>query len=92
MRKQTDRFSDKSSLYEYAELLTVLGRGYVKEEDYSSFSLLYDPAVQPLQDPKKIKDRLGSNHQSLKKLIVFLNTEISKMISRQSLIRGSFLI
>ena len=63
VRKQTDRFSDKSSLYEYAELLTVLGRGYVKEEDYSSFSLLYDPAVQPLQDPKKIKDRLGSNHQ-----------------------------
>lgn len=63
VRKQTDRFSDKSSLYEYAELLTVLGRGYVKEEDYSSFSLLYDPAVQPLQDPKKIKDRLDSNHQ-----------------------------
>lgn len=92
VRKQTDRFSDKSSLYEYAELLTVLGRGYVKEEDYSSFSLLYDPAVQPLQDPKKIKDRLVAITSSLKKLIVFLNTEISKMISRQSLIRGSFLI
>ena len=55
-RKQADRFSDKSSLYEYAEFLTVLGRGYVKKEDYSSFSLLYDPAVQPLQDPKKIRD------------------------------------
>lgn len=62
-RKQADRFSDKSSLYEYAELLTVLGRGYVKKEDYNNFSLLYDPVVQPLQDPKKIKDRLGSNHQ-----------------------------
>ena len=63
VRKQADRFSDKSSIYEYAELLTVLGRGYVKKEDYSSFSLLYDPTVQPLQDPKKIKDRLDSNHQ-----------------------------
>lgn len=28
-RKQGDRFSDKSSLFEYSNLLTVLGRGYV---------------------------------------------------------------
>ena len=27
-RKQGDRFSDKSSLFEYSNLLTVLGRGY----------------------------------------------------------------
>lgn len=42
-RKQGDRFSDKSSLYEYSDLLTVLGRGYVQKKDYAAFSLLYDP-------------------------------------------------
>lgn len=61
--KQQDRFSDKSSLFEYADLLTVLGRGYVKESDYPSFALLPDPNAAHLVDTKKIRERLQENHR-----------------------------
>lgn len=62
-RKQNDRFSDKSSLYEYSDLLTVLGRGYVQKSDYTSFSLLYDPDCAHLVNEEKIRERLIDNHQ-----------------------------
>lgn len=62
-RKQSDRFSDKSSLFEYADLLTVLGRGFVKKEDYPSFNLIADPDAAYLVDEKKIIDRLADNHK-----------------------------
>lgn len=62
-RKQMDRFSDKSSLYEYADLLTVLGRGYVKERDYPSFCLLPDPNAAHLVDSKKIRERFQENYK-----------------------------
>jgi len=61
-RKKNDRFSDKSSLYEYCHLLTVLGRGLVKKSDYAEFSLLYDPTIGPLVDERKIEERLEENH------------------------------
>ncbi len=61
-RKQSDRFSDKSSLFEYSDLLTVLGRGFVKKTDYPRFSLLEDPDAAHLVDEKKIKERLSENH------------------------------
>lgn len=61
-KKQTDRFSDKSSLFEYSDLLTVLGRGFAKETDYPHFSLLRDPDAAHLVDEKKIKERLAENH------------------------------
>ena len=62
-RKQGDRFSDKSSLYEYSDLLTVLGRGYVQKKDYAAFSLLYDPDSSHWEDEKKLRERLKENHQ-----------------------------
>ena len=62
-RKQGDRFSDKSSLYEYSDLLTVLGRGYVQKKDYAAFSLLYDPDSNHWEDEKKLRERLKENHQ-----------------------------
>ena len=62
-RKQSDRFSDKSSLFEYSDLLTVLGRGFVKNTDYPNFSLLNDPDAAHLVDEKKIKERLEENHR-----------------------------
>lgn len=62
-RKQGDRFSDKSSLYEYSNLLTVLGRGYVQKKDYASFSLLNDPDSSHWVDEKKLRERLKENHQ-----------------------------
>lgn len=61
--KQSDRFSDKSSLYEYSDLLTVLGRGYVQKKDYAAFSLLHDPDSSHWEDEKKLRERLKENHQ-----------------------------
>lgn len=62
-RKQGDRFSDKSSLFEYSDLLNVLGRGYVQKKDYAAFSLLYDPDSSHWEDEKKLRERLKENHQ-----------------------------
>lgn len=61
-RKQADRFSDKSSLFEYSDLLTVLGRGFVKNDDYPVFSLVWDPECRMLGDASKVKERLQQNH------------------------------
>ena len=60
-RKQGDRFSDKSSLFEYSNLLTVLGRGYVEKSDFTSFSLLFDDTLSSCPEDK-IRDRLERNH------------------------------
>lgn len=60
-RKQNDRFSDKSSLFEYSNLLTVLGRGYVEKTDFASFSLLYDDALS-MYPEDHIRERLEKNH------------------------------
>ena len=60
-RKQGDRFSDKSSLFEYSDLLTVLGRGYVIDSDFAAFSLLTDDLSLIPND--KIRERLLENHQ-----------------------------
>ena len=60
-RKQNDRFTDKSSLYEYADLLTVLGRGYMEDSDYPLFNLLPDPEAALFSDVKKIRARFEDN-------------------------------
>lgn len=62
-RKQEDRFSDNSSLFEYSDLLTVLGHGYVQERDYPKFSLLPDPSGTYLTDATKIRERLEDNRR-----------------------------
>ena len=62
-RKQSDRFIDKSSLFEYSDLLTVLGRGFVKKSDYPRFCLLADPESCHMVDEKKIQERLIENHR-----------------------------
>ena len=61
-RKQEDRFSDKSSLFEYSNLLTVLGRGYIKPEDFAAFSLLYDDGLASIP-VDRVKSRLQENHE-----------------------------
>lgn len=83
-RKQTDRFSDKSSLYEYSDLLTVLGRGFVQEADYPSFSLLSDPDAKHIVDESKIKARLEENHK-LFELIdrIFKHGNISDALEKE---------
>lgn len=67
-RKQSDRFSDKSSLFEYAELLSILERGYVRESDYPTLSLLPDPDGKLLEEEKKIRARLDENHKLFRQI------------------------
>lgn len=62
-RKESDQFSDQSSLYEYNDLLTVLDRGYIKGEDYHFFGLLADPDSSGLVDSRRIKERIDLNHK-----------------------------
>lgn len=66
-RKQGDRFSDKSSLFEYSNLLTVLGRGYVEKSDFPLFSLLYDDNLAAVPE-EKIKSRLQDNHNIFERI------------------------
>lgn len=67
-RKQADRFSDKSSLFEYSDLLTVLKREYIKESDYPLFLLLPDPDGAYQTDEKKIRLRLEDNHRIFERI------------------------
>lgn len=62
-RKKSDRFSDQTSMYSYSDLLTVLDRGFIEEEDYHAFGLLADPEGSGLVDVKKIGERLALNHK-----------------------------
>ena len=62
-RKKSDRFSDQTSMYSYSDLLTVLDRGFIEEEDYHAFGLLADPEGSGLVDVKKIRERLALNHK-----------------------------
>ena len=66
-RKQGDRFSDRSSLFEYSSLLTVLGRGFVEKGDFTSFGLLYDDNLTAIPRDK-LKDRLQENHAIFEKI------------------------
>lgn len=66
-RKQGDRFSDKSSLFEYSNLLTVLGRGYVQPADFAAFGLLPDDTMSLLSEDK-IRGRLKDNHDTFDRI------------------------
>lgn len=82
-RKQGDRFSDKSSLFEYSDLLTVLGRGYVKKEDFASFSLLYDDDLAHFPE-EKIKGRIQENHQIFEQIDrVFKHGNIADALEKE---------
>ena len=81
-RKQGDRFSDKSSLFEYSDLLTVLGRGYVIDSDFAAFSLLTDDLSLIPND--KIRERLLENHQYFDQIDrVFRHGNISDTLEKE---------
>lgn len=66
--KKNDRFGDKSSLYEYKDLLSALENGSVSEKDYALFSLFNDPVIKQLNDETKIRKRLEENHKLFGKI------------------------
>ena len=61
-RKKKDRYSDKSSLFEYKDLLTVLERGNIIRDDFPNFGLLPDDDISFWTDESKIRERLEDNH------------------------------
>ena len=67
-RKRNDRYNDKSSLYEYRELLTVLERGYVLDSDYPEFGLLVDPDGKSIVDSVKANERISKNRELFEKI------------------------
>lgn len=81
-RKQSDRFSDKSSLFEYSNLLTVLGKGYVQPSDYYSFGLLNDTGLAIIPEAK-IKPRLEENRKRFEEIErVFKNGNIDDELGK----------
>lgn len=66
--KETDRFNDKSSLYEYQDILNALGKGKIEADDYSSFSLFPDPEISAWVDKKKISERLVDNRNTYEQI------------------------
>lgn len=82
-RKQGDRFSDKSSLFEYSDILTVIGRGYVKQSDFPAFSLLYDDLL-PAFSEDKIRNRLLENHKVFEQIDhVFKHGNIAEDLEKE---------
>ena len=82
--KQTDRYSDKSSLFEYRDLLTILGRGHVIEEDYPKLSLLPDPDMATWNDKNKINDRINDNRGIFERIDrVFKHGNINESLEKE---------
>ncbi len=82
--KQSDKYSDKSSLYEYRDLLTVLGRGQIIEEDYSKFSLLPDPDISAWVDKSKINERINENREIFERIDrTFKHGNISETLEKE---------
>ena len=82
--KTNDRYSDKSSLYEYKELLTVLERGYVVDKDYSDFGMFVDPEAKNWVDYNKAKDRIEKNRAIFEKIDrVYKHGDIEEQLSKE---------
>lgn len=84
--KECDEYSDKSSLFEYGDLLTVLARGYVIDSDYIAFSMLPDSECTTIAAPKKDKilKRFDDNRQLFKKVdSAYKNGNISELLEKE---------
>lgn len=87
-RKKKDRYNDKSSLYEYKELLAILERGYIKDDDYPQMELFPDPdGRNTIVDYNKAIERLQENHdifESIDRAVKFedIEEELSKKFDK----------
>lgn len=82
--KKNDRYSDKSSLYEYRELLTVLERGYVVDNDYSDFGMFVDPEAKNWVDYNKSKERIEKNRAIFEKIDrIYKHGDIEEQLSKE---------
>lgn len=66
-RKAKDQYADKSSLFEYRDVLTVLDRGFVSDEDFARFLLLIDKHITST-DKEKIRDRIKQNRKHFSRI------------------------
>lgn len=67
-QKAGDRFTDKTSLYEYCDILTVLKRGYVKDSDYPRFALFRDPDISSVHNEKEAERRIEYNRTHFERI------------------------
>lgn len=57
-RRDTDVFSDKASLYEYRDLLAIMGAGKIQRESFPGFRLFYvDGKVEYFNESKSAIDK-----------------------------------
>ena len=66
--KKQDRYNDKTSLYEYQDILIALGKGTIDTKDYYRFSLFPDPTIKTFTDSKKIRERLVDNRETFEQI------------------------
>lgn len=77
-RRDNDVFSDKTSLYEYKDLLSIMSGGSIKKENYSAFRLFPVDGKNDYQNEGKgqIDKKLKKIMSYLKNLIVVFDLEI----------------
>lgn len=68
-RRDNDVFSDKTSLYEYKDLLSIMSGGSIKKENYSAFRLFPVDGKNDYQNEGKgqIDKKLKENHELFEK-------------------------
>ena len=79
-RRDSDVFSDKTSLYEYKDLLSIMSSGNIKKENYPEFRLFPVDGKKDYQNEgkKQIDKKIKENHELFEKIdrsICFGNVE-----------------
>lgn len=67
-KKQNDRYSDHSSLYEYADLLNVIEGQRIDKRDFQSFGLFPSDEIKVMTKTKDIETLITDNFNEFEKL------------------------
>lgn len=69
-RRDEDVFSDKASLYEYKDLLSIMNNGSIEKENYPGFRLFFVDGKKDYQNEakSKIDKKLKENHELFEKI------------------------
>lgn len=69
-RRDSDVFSDKSSLYEYKDLLSIMSSGNIEKENYSGFRIFSLDGKKDYQNEGKnqIDKKIKENHELFEKI------------------------
>ena len=67
-RRKNDKYGDKSSISGFADVVNIMKKGYVEDDDYSSLSLLKDQSLSLITQEKDLKKRIDENHKLFSKI------------------------